>query len=124
MEWLSAAVIAAVFTGVGALLGKGIEFFRARHSASLEQQAQEAKIKSSETEQAVALYREIISALRDDLKKLFRSLQQLEADHLKCREENAALRTEVKGLTKRVKTLEEELRSALSAGEHPSQEDA
>jgi septal ring factor EnvC (AmiA/AmiB activator) len=111
MMYLNEAIIAAIFTGFGVLLRIGIEYVRTKSDVRMKERKQREDSGRSAVEQAVKMYQDIAIGLRDDLKQMVTNLNSLEADHLACREENAFLRAEMKGLNERVQTLEKELRS-------------
>lgn len=97
---------------VGALGGvlvlasnKLLEWLRARTEAGLASGKAQAAVNESVAGQAVAIYREITESLRTDLRDMAQSLHVLEEDRVKCREEAATLRAEVKSLRDHVAAI-------------------
>jgi septal ring factor EnvC (AmiA/AmiB activator) len=99
-------LVGTVCTGAALLIPPIVQWLRARSETSIAAKKADEDAKANELQRAVTLYRDIAESLRKDMDKLMEKLDHLEEDRLKCREENAALKTQVQILTEKVAKLE------------------
>lgn len=117
---LNESIIAVVSTLVGIVMGKGIDFAKARWSAKSADKKTDSDVRTTEVEKAAIMYRDIIVGLRSDLDKVMVHVKELEQERVDCREENATLRAELKATRdalRRTNIRVEELETRIKAGE-------
>lgn len=103
-----AAAITAFLAGGG---GKWIlDFLKERYSSDLAKSQANATIRLGESEQAFKIYKEVMSGLQADIKKLNDDMHKMEEQHISCREENAKLKGEIQTLKARIEYLEEKIK--------------
>ena len=99
-------IISAVSAGVALLLARLITFFKTKRFENRTDKKLDAELEKSETEQALAMYRELIGGLKSDIKGLAEQLISMQAERLVYREENATLKVELRAVKGRVAELE------------------
>lgn len=98
-EYFSEAVAAAIAGTAGMFLTKLFDHIRASRK-------EENESKREELYKAVDLYRDLIKELRSDIDEMLVSMKQLENEYIKSREENAALKAQVKSNMEKIGKIE------------------
>ena len=87
-------LIGTGLTILGAFLGKGVDWFRARSANKIDESKADSAIKTTEVEKAAEMYRSMIADLRKDIDEMFALIKNLEEERLQYRIENASLKAE------------------------------
>lgn len=121
------ALIGAASAALVLVVGKAIEWTRARRQANLEEAKQKGEDRRADerahaevtipvNEQAVRIYKDIIDGLRQDMQKINHGMEEQEKAYIAAREENVELKVklehkelETESLRARVAELESKL---------------
>lgn len=108
----------AIVTTIGGILGGTfggwlLNIYQTRNKSILDLNKQSSDIRISENEQAFKIYKDLLDNLRIDVQKMTNDMNRLEEEHLKCREENAALKAEVRNNTREIEQLQQRLKPVI-----------